>query len=161
MLFASHLKRIRCERVCEGDAFIMKWVCLEGIIHVKGVVRFWNRRESSCLFAFTFVTNEYTVRTCMHCQRAIFLTIFNDKKRPKHFHANEGTLMLAFENFGLWCANIDFETNTTMWMIASRLTSLSKQVNKQFSQLSEQKQTPEATRLGSVVFDVIRFSAIW
>ena len=40
MLLVSHLKRIRCERICEGDTFIMKWVCLEGIVHVKGVVRF-------------------------------------------------------------------------------------------------------------------------
>ena len=62
--------------------------------------------------------------------------------------------MLAFENIGLWFADIDFETNTTLWMTASRLTSLSKQVNRQFSQLSEQKQTREATRLGSVLFDV-------
>ena len=40
MLLVSHLKRIRCKRICERDAFIMKWVCLEGIVHVKGVVRF-------------------------------------------------------------------------------------------------------------------------
>ena len=69
--------------------------------------------------------------------------------------------MLAFENIGLWFADIDFETNTTLWMTASRLNSLSKQVNRQFLLLSEQKQTREATRLGSVLFDVIRISAIW
>ena len=45
-------------------------------------------------------------------------------------------------------------------MTASRLNSLSKQVNRQFLLLSEQKQTREATRLGSVLFDVIRISAI-